>query len=56
MSEFITPSARTRSLPPYRFDYSGITERPKIDWPDDARVAVWVAPSIEHWEYPPKID
>ncbi len=29
------------------FDYSPIHERPKLTWPGDARVAVWVVPNIE---------
>ena len=40
-------------LAPNRFDYSPITDRPKITWPNNARVAFWVAPNIEHWEYLP---
>ena len=41
-------------LAPDRFDYSPITARPKITWPNNARVAFWVAPNIEHWEYTPR--
>lgn len=40
-------------LAPDRFDYSPITDRPKLTWPDKARVAFWVAPNIEHYEYTP---
>jgi allantoinase len=40
-------------LAPGRFDYLPITERPVIRWPDNARVAVWVAPNIEWYEYTP---
>ena len=40
-------------LPPYRVDYSPIIERPPITWPNNARVAFWVAPNIEHYEYLP---
>jgi peptidoglycan/xylan/chitin deacetylase (PgdA/CDA1 family) len=36
-----------------RFSYSPITDRPKFEWPDGARVAVWVVPNIEHYEYMP---
>jgi allantoinase len=43
-------------LPPDRFDYSPIVERPRIVWPNAARVAVWVAPNIEHYEYLPTFD
>lgn len=44
------------SLPPYRVDYSPIIDRPNITWPNDARVAFWVAPNIEHYEYMPDYD
>ena len=41
-------------MDPYRFGYSPIIERPKLSWPNNARVAVWVAPNIEHYEYLPE--
>jgi allantoinase len=41
------------TLAPDRFDYSAIVDRPTITWPSDARLAFWVAPNIEHWEYLP---
>jgi peptidoglycan/xylan/chitin deacetylase (PgdA/CDA1 family) len=44
------------ALPPYRVDYSPIIERPKITWPNNARVAFWVAPNVEHYEYMPDFD
>src|SRR5215218_10298719 len=28
---------------------SGVVDRPRIAWPDGARVAVWVIPNIEHF-------
>ncbi|MFT6582391.1 MAG: peptidoglycan/xylan/chitin deacetylase (PgdA/CDA1 family) [Alphaproteobacteria bacterium] len=34
--------------------YSPIPTRPKITWPNDARVALWVVPNIEHYEYAPQ--
>ena len=40
-------------MDPYRFGYSPIVERPKLSWPKGARVAVWVCPNIEHYEYVP---
>ncbi len=43
-------------LPPYRVDYSPIIDRPIIKWPNNARVALWIAPNIEHWEYLPDYD
>jgi allantoinase len=33
--------------------YSAIVDRPPIRWPGDARIAVWVAPNIEHYEFAP---
>ena len=44
------------SLPPHRVDYSPIIDRPILKWPGNARVAVWVAPNIEHYEYLPDYD
>ena len=43
-------------LPPDRMDYSPIIDRPIIKWPNNARVAFWVAPNIEHYEYMPPLD
>ena len=43
-------------LPPHRVDYSPIVERPAIRWPNNARVAFWVAPNVEHYEYVPDLD
>ncbi len=40
-------------LPPDRFDYLPIIDRPVIKWPNDARVAFWVGPNIEWYEYTP---
>ncbi|HXT79375.1 MAG TPA: polysaccharide deacetylase, partial [Acetobacteraceae bacterium] len=34
--------------------YSPIMHRPALRWPDGARVALWVVPNIEHYEYLPK--
>jgi hypothetical protein len=36
------------SLPPHRVDYSPIIDRPTITWPNNAQVAFWVAPNVEH--------
>lgn len=33
--------------------YSPLADRPAITWPDDARIAVWVSPNIEHYEFTP---
>src|SRR5256886_4838184 len=42
------------ALAPGRFDYAPITERPVIKWPNGARVAFWVAPNMEFFEYLPE--
>ena len=36
-----------------RYDYLPFIDRPKIRWPDGARVAFWVAPNIEFYEMDP---
>lgn len=36
-----------------RLPYSAIVDREPIRWPGGARVAVWVVPNIEHYEYLP---
>lgn len=41
------------TLAPDRFDYAPITDRPIIKWPNNARVAFWVAPNLEFEEYLP---
>ncbi|WBU56306.1 polysaccharide deacetylase family protein [Paracoccus sediminicola] len=38
---------------PDAYDYWPYENRPKIRWPGDARVAFWVAPNIEYYEYDP---
>ena len=38
---------------PGHYDYAPYTGRPKIVWPDGARIAVWLAPNIEHYELEP---
>jgi peptidoglycan/xylan/chitin deacetylase (PgdA/CDA1 family) len=43
-------------LPPDRVDYSPIIERPRLEWPNGARVALWVSPNVEHYEYLPEYD
>jgi peptidoglycan/xylan/chitin deacetylase (PgdA/CDA1 family) len=35
---------------PFRlFPFEAIVDRPRVAWPNDARVAVWVIPNIEHF-------
>ena len=38
---------------PDRFAYLPITGRPLLRWPGNARVAVWVCPNTEHYEFLP---
>jgi allantoinase len=42
-------------MEPDRIDYSPITTRPKLLWPDNKRVALWVVPNVEHYEYLPHV-
>ncbi|MGZ8155624.1 MAG: polysaccharide deacetylase family protein [Burkholderiales bacterium] len=44
------------ALAPDRVDYLPLIDRPIIKWPNDARVAFWVAPNVEHYEYLPPLD
>ena len=44
------------ALPPDRVDYSPIIDRPPITWPGKARVALWISPNVEHYEYLPAFD
>jgi allantoinase len=44
------------ALPPHRVEYLPIADRPRISWPNGARVALWVAPNVEHYEYLPPRD
>ncbi len=41
---------------PGLFDYWPYENRPKIEWPDGARVAFWVAPNIEFYELDPAVN
>jgi len=38
------------------YDYAAWDDRPKIRWPNDARVAFWVAPNIEFYELDPAVN
>ncbi len=40
-------------MEPDRTPYSPITERPALKWPGGKRLALWVVPNIEHYEYLP---
>ena len=39
---------------PGYYDYLPYNKRPKIEWPNGARVAFWVAPNIEFYELDPR--
>jgi len=43
------PEARSFPQEHSRFPYSAIVDRPRLQWPNEARVAVWVIPNIEHF-------
>jgi allantoinase len=34
-----------------RYVYSPIIDRPRLVWPNEARLAVWVVPNVEHYQY-----
>lgn len=38
------------------YDYWPYHDRPKIVWPNDARIALWVAPNIEFYELNPPLN
>ncbi|MEO8540402.1 MAG: polysaccharide deacetylase family protein [bacterium] len=38
---------------PGRYDYSAIIDRPPLSLPNNARLAIWFAPNVEHYEYLP---
>src|ERR1043166_7450882 len=37
-----------------RLIYSPIDRRPRLQWPNGARVALWLVPNVEHYEYLPR--
>ena len=47
-------AANTRPIrtgePQSFYDYSPISKRPKLKWPNGARVAVMIVPNVEHWD------
>ncbi len=49
---FLDQLSQTPS-PSGRVEYSPIIDRPPIRWPNGARIAVWVSPNIEHYEFLP---
>jgi peptidoglycan/xylan/chitin deacetylase (PgdA/CDA1 family) len=49
-----TPIMPANQLVTERIVYSAAPERPPLHWPGGARVALWVAPNIEHYEFLPE--
>lgn len=41
---------------PGLYDYNPYIDRPKVTWPNGARVAFWVAPNIEYYELDPPVN
>src|SRR5712692_9406009 len=42
---------REDSVENERYPYWPLPERPAIKWPNDARVAFWLIPNIEHFRF-----
>ncbi|MEN9774007.1 MAG: hypothetical protein RL322_1077 [Pseudomonadota bacterium] len=38
-----------------RIAWSALPDRPPLQWPGGARIALWVAPNVEHYEYRPAL-
>ena len=36
-----------------RLDYAPLPGRPRLRWPNDARLAFWVIPNVEYYQYSP---
>jgi hypothetical protein len=36
-----------------RIDYAPLFGRPRLRWPNDARLAFWVIPNVEYYQYAP---
>ncbi|WP_253206754.1 polysaccharide deacetylase family protein [Verticiella alkaliphila] len=43
----------TMGSDPGLYGYLPYSQRPKITWPNGAKIAVWIAPNIEFYEYAP---
>ena len=46
-------SAATQNAELALYDYAPYEGRPKLSWPNGARLAFWVAPNIEFYELDP---
>ncbi|MEE3072064.1 MAG: polysaccharide deacetylase family protein [Pseudomonadota bacterium] len=53
-SSYLAPEARPVDTGDY--PYAPMRGRPKLTWPNNARVAFWIAPNIEHYEWRPPIN
>ena len=42
-------------MEPELIPYSPIRHRPVLRWPNGARVALWVVPNVEHYEFLPPV-
>ena len=42
-------------MTPDRIDYLPIITRPKLTWPGGKRIALWVVPNVEFYEYLPQV-
>ncbi|WP_340260031.1 polysaccharide deacetylase family protein [Roseobacter sp. HKCCA0882] len=40
--------------PADRAPFSPISKRPQLRWPNDAKIAIWVVPNVEHYEFLPR--
>src|SRR6476659_6347149 len=40
---------------PERFAYAPLAGRPQLLWPEGRRLAVWVVPNVEHYEFQPGV-
>lgn len=38
-----------------RFAYASIQDRPPIRWPNGKRLALWIVPNVEHYEFEPAL-
>jgi peptidoglycan/xylan/chitin deacetylase (PgdA/CDA1 family) len=41
---------------PHIIPFSAIRHRPRLSWPNGARVALWLCPNIEHYEFLPAFE
>jgi len=41
---------------PNLYDYWPYKDRPKIEWPDGKKLAFWIAPNVEYYEFNPPVN